>query len=45
MKNIHTSGKTNCEYGRSHLHQLAEWKPAIKNGKPVRSQIELTILT
>jgi len=42
---LNSIGKTNCDYGRSYLEQLTEWEPAIKDGKPVRSQIEITILT
>ncbi len=48
MSNEHclqTVGKTNCEIGLSYLKKLTPWKPAIKNGKKVRSQIKITVQT
>ena len=36
-------GKTNCEICLSCLKKLSSWKPAIKKGKVVRSQIMITI--
>ncbi|MFK7773762.1 MAG: hypothetical protein AB8F94_16545 [Saprospiraceae bacterium] len=38
-------GKTNCEIGLSYLRKLKPWKPAIKNGKKIRTQFKITVQT
>lgn len=42
---IDCQGKTNPGIGLSYLSKLTSWKPAVKNGMEVRSQIIITVKT
>lgn len=42
---LNSIGKTNPQIGLSYLRKLTPWKPALKDGKPVRSQIKITVAT
>ena len=42
---LESHGKTNCEIVISEFLKLGKWKPAIQDGKSVKSQLSLTIYT
>ena len=42
---LNTAGKTNCEYGLAHLNQLNSWKPGMKAGVAIRTQMKIVLYT